>query len=207
MRPYLSVERKRRMRKAVIVFVLALIVPLCLYADRNFTLSHTIESEVSTFSCSPVFWEALSDAEIIGEKTISSGNILARLALAWEGTGSVGVKIGFSSLYYYGENGSTLDSGKTMDYGLVVKIPTAEDPTIYDDFTGTVTGNSTINYEGSSVSCRYVVDLYPTSSPYSVGASASSGVVPVAAFVINLTGAASAIGMYKGVVYAVVTAI
>ena len=194
------------MKKAAIIIVRAFVVPLCLFADRTFTLSHTIESVGSSFSCTPVFWEALSDSEISGEKNISSGNILARLALAWEGTGSVSVIIGFSSLYYYGENGNTLDSSKTMDYGLVVKIPTAEDPTIYNDFTGTVTGNSTITYEGSQVSCRYVVDLYPTSSLYSVGTSASSGVVPIAAFVINLTGAAPEVGIYKGVVYAAITA-
>lgn len=193
------------MKKAAIMIVLAILAPLCLFADRNFTLSHTITSPVS-FSCSPVFWEALSDAEISGEKTISSGNILARLALAWEGEGSVAITVGFSPLYYYGENGDALDSSKTMDYGLVVKLPTEEDPTIYRAFGGTVTGNTGMTYGGSSVLCRYVVTLYPADSPFSVGAASTNGSTPVAAFVIDLaTDSAPGTGIYKGDVYAVVT--
>ena len=192
------------MKRAIITILLVFIVSLCLFAERSFTFSHIVGRTI-TFSCSPVFLEVLSDDQISTEKTINSGNTLARLALSWEGSGSVGVALGFSPLFYYGENGDSLDSNVTADYGLEVKIPSSEDPMSYTPFQGEKTENTSFLYNNSSIQCRYVVELYSTSAPFSVGSASTSGVTPVAAFTINLDGSAPELGVYKGTIYAVVT--
>ncbi len=197
---------REAMKKTIILIVLVIVIPACLFADRHFSISHTIMN-YSTFSCSPIFLEALSDAEIVGEKRITPGSAFARLALSWEGSGRVALSIGFTSFFYYGVNGDTLDSTMTADYDLSVKIPSAPDDESYTPFGGEIAENTVMTYSGSSILCRYYVPLYSSSNPYSVGTSLENGVTPVAAFTIDLTRSAGAAGVYKADVYAVVTVI
>lgn len=113
------------MRKAAIIIVLALMFPLCLYADKWFTFS--VDFNV-TRDCSVCFWqygttsgfdeETVDITSHLGESSFA----FATLGLSFSGETVISLDLGWTSFYKRtGTEGSyLLDTGTSMDYDLTL---------------------------------------------------------------------------------------
>lgn len=112
------------MKKAAIIIVLAFVVPLCLFADRWFTMNinYTINR-----SCQIQFWPVDSSSNINSSSVdvsslVGADSAFARLGVVYAGTNVISIDLGYTPFYAVStENGVTQYSvSKSYPYTLII---------------------------------------------------------------------------------------
>ena len=114
------------MKKAAIIIVLAIALPLCLFAENWFTLSFNLAIESS---CTSVFWNpttcgagktpsAVTEVDVT-DKT----DAFATLGIIYTGSSLVDIAVAFSPLYLYNSANQTIDTTITCPYTLSIFQP------------------------------------------------------------------------------------
>ena len=185
----------KAMKKAIILFVLFIVIPLCLFAESWFKLTHVIEAEKG--SVTPEFWVVGGTTKITGEVPITESPLkITTLGLQYEGVSIINLAVGYSPLFFV-VSGTTLDRSQVYPYEIEILNPSEETlfPCVSNEYVQTVEEN------GVSVSYRFV-DLI---SQMRIGERNTSGSIPVADLRIILDDEAAGIGTYRGTIMLIIT--
>lgn len=178
------------MKKAIILIVLAIAIPVCLFAERWFTLSHTLEIEPGTGYAQ--FWtpDGTSVADNITGSTIEiteSPMIFSRVGIHYKGCFRMSLSLGYTDLI------NKTDSSKHFPYDLDVLNPGAE--TSFD-----VVGDS---YSQTINNVEYtMIDLY---DGVLIGTDRHEGDVSIVDLRITLIPEGSISGTYEGTLIILLT--
>ena len=114
------------MKKAAIIIVLAIALPLCLFAENWFTLSFNLAIESS---CTSVFWNpttcgAGKTPSVVAEVDVTDKtDAFATLGIVYTGSSLVDIAVAFSPLYLYDSTNQTMDTSVTCPYNLSIFQP------------------------------------------------------------------------------------
>ena len=114
------------MKKAAIMIVLAIVLPLCLFAENWFTLSHSILGE-----CYTVFWDPASSGAGQTPTSISNQEVditnlngaFATLGIVYTGTSNIDIALSFSPLYLFDAENETINTSMTCPYTMKIFNP------------------------------------------------------------------------------------
>ncbi len=181
---------REAMKKAIILIVLAIAIPVCLFADRWFTLSHTFEVEPGTGYAQ--FWtpDGTSSSDDITGTTIEiteSPMVFSRLGLHYTGCFQMSLSLGYTELI------NKTDSSKKFPYDLTVL--NAGEETAFN-----VIGSP---YSQTINEVEYtMLDLY---DGVLVGIERSEGDIKIADLKITLNPEESLSGTYEGTLIILLT--
>lgn len=178
------------MKKAAIIIVLAFVLPLCLFADKWFTLTHTMLIPPGTGYVQ--FWEpdGTSIADNISGSTVSiteSPMVFSRLGLHFTGCFQMSLSLGYTELK------NTSDSSLTYPFTLSVLNP--------DEDTSFSLVGSAYSQTISNINFT-MLDLY---NGVLVGSDRQEGSISIADLKITLISDDVAPGTYEGTFILVLT--
>ena len=186
---------EKSMKKTIVLIVLIIAIPICLFAESWFKLTHVIEAEKG--SVTPEFWVVGGTTKITGDVTITDSPMkISTLGLKYEGVSIINLSVGYSPLFFV-VSGTTLDRSQVYPYEMQILNPSEETffPSVSEEYVQTVEEN------GVSVSYRFV-DLI---SQMRIGERNTSGSVPVADLRIILDDENAGIGTYRGTIILIIT--
>lgn len=190
-----SVRGRVEMKKAAIIIVLAIAVPLCLFAENWFTLSFNLDIEST---CTSVFWNpttcgAGQTPTTVEEVDVTNlTNAFATLGIVYTGASLVDIAVGFSPLYLYNSDNQTIDTTVTCPYTLSIFQPgttTAYSETAGRGSASETTGTQTITYVKAF--------LVTNGATNAIGVANNTGRA-IADFKITIDEENAAAGTYRG---------
>ena len=116
-----SVRGFGSMKKASLILVIAIMLPLCLFAEDNWIiLQHNINVTISN-DCWFEYWVPSTETPLTGSVAIASviPTRFATLAIHYQGKSTINLSVGFTPLFKL-VDGETLDS--TTVYGYTMEI-------------------------------------------------------------------------------------
>ena len=184
------------MKKAAIIIVLAIALPLCLFAENWFTLSFNLDIQST---CTSVFWNpttcgAGKTPSVVAEVDVTDKtDAFATLGIVYTGSSLVDIAVAFSPLYLYDSTNQTMDTSVTCPYNLSIFQPGTT-----NEFAETA-GRSSFSETVSSQTISYVkAFLITNGATNSIGVANNSG-REIADFAITLDELnAGALGTYRG---------
>ena len=174
---YVSVRGRVEMKKAAIIIVLAFAVPLCLFADKWFTMniSYTVNR-----TCQLQFWPANSSSDISNStldvsSLMGTGSAFARLGVVYTGTNVISVDLGYTPFYAVSTvNGvKQYSTSEAYPYTLGI-VPQGADTSWY--VSGAASSNTAaMEYQGYVADVSFSVKrIVSSKNPSQIGADIDS---------------------------------